>query len=639
MPKCLSKKFFRLFAFLGFVFLGLPACSPDSEQVVEEAYDPAHDYFTFANYRQFTTRHLELDLTVDFEAEQLRGSATLFMTRLDPGASTVILDTRDIDVQKTAFSMPDGSLADAEFRLDAKHPMLGQALEIDLPEDFEPAEEFKLEITYRTHPAATALQWLGPELTAGGQHPFMFSQSQSIHARSWIPMQDTPAVRITYTATIHTPEDLLALMSADNDPLAPRSGEYHFEMPQPIPSYLMAIAVGNIYFAPIGAQTGVYSEPELLSASAWEFGGTQEMLERVEEKYGPYQWGRYDLLILPPSFPFGGMENPRLSFITPSVLAGDRSLVSLIAHELAHSWSGNLVTNKTWRDIWLNEGITSYLDARVMEMLFGKERADEERYLGYRDLLEQFSYISPQMQALAPDLRDADPDVSQGSVHYAKGQMLLEQLEKLFGREQFDRFLIGYFAHFQWQSISTEQFLDYLDQHLLQADPGKFSREQVGEWLYQPGLPADAPIPHSESFDRSSAVARAWMAGELRADDIPIDEWSPHAVVNLINSLPADVSNEQLSELDAALGLGDTRNAVIARAWFVLVAKRRHTPSYAQLEQHLNRYGRTWLIRDVYRALVENEQDGELANAMFVKALSAYHPLTIKAIERVLKEK
>ena len=199
-----------------------------------------------------------------------------------------------------------------------------------------------------------------------------------------------------------------------------------------------------------------------MSASAWEFGGTQEMLERVEEKFGPYQWGRYDLLILPPSFPYGGMENPRLSFITPSVLAGDRSLVSLIAHELAHSWSGNLVTNKTWRDIWLNEGITSYLDARVMEMLFGKERADEERYLGYMDLLEQFNYVSPAMQALAPVLRNADPDDSQGSIHYAKGQMLLEHLEHSFGRQRFDEFLIGYFAHFQWQSISTEQFLDCL---------------------------------------------------------------------------------------------------------------------------------------------------------------------------------
>ncbi len=632
-------KYFSGSLFCLLVFIGLAACSPDSEQAAEqEAYDPAHDYFTFANYGQFTTRHLELDLRVDFEAEQLHGSVTIFMTRLDSTARTVILDSRDIEVQKAAFSMPDGSWANAEFRVGDRHEILGQALEIDLPGGFEPVDEFKLKITYRTDPAATALQWLKPELTAGGKHPYMFSQSQSIHARSWIPLQDTPAIRITYSATIHTPKDLLALMSADNDPLALRNGEYHFEMPQPIPSYLMAIAVGNIFFAPIGEQTGVYSEPELLSASAWEFGGTQEMLERVEEKFGPYQWGRYDLLILPPSFPFGGMENPRLSFITPSVLAGDRSLVSLIAHELAHSWSGNLVTNKTWRDIWLNEGITSYLDARVMEMLFGPERANEERYLGYMDLLEQFNYVSPAMQALAPELRNADPDDSQGSIHYAKGQMLLEHLEHTFGRERFDEFLIGYFAHFQWQSISTEQFLEYLDRELLLADPGIFTREQVGEWLYQPGLPDYVEIPHAESFERSAAVARAWIAGEIPATDIPFDEWSPHALVNLINSLPADVSSEQLSELDAALGLSDTRNAVIARAWFVLVAKRRHTAAYVPMEQHLNRYGRTWLIRDVYRALVENGHDGERANAMFEKARAAYHPLTILAIERVLKE-
>jgi len=355
------------------------------------------------------------------------------------------------------------------------------------------------------------------------------------------------------------------VMSADNDPLTPRTGEYTFNMPQPIPSYLLAIAVGNIYFAPIGEQTGIYTEPELLDASTFEFASTQQMLETAESMYGPYQWGRYDLLILPPSFPFGGMENPRLSFITPSVLAGDQSLVSLIAHELAHSWSGNLVSNKTWRDIWLNEGTTSYLDSRLMEVLFGKERADEERVLSYRELMQGLEEISPEMQALAPVEHLDDPDESQGSLHYHKGQLFLQHLEDLYGRETFDPFLAAYFKHFEFQSISSEQFLDYLDLNLLQKYPGKFSRAQAEEWLYQPGLPADAPMPHSETLVQAARLATSWAAGEVPVEEIPLSEWSPQATVHFINSLPIELSEAQLNELDTSFAFSQSGNAEISR--------------------------------------------------------------------------
>lgn len=611
--------------------LALSSCAQD-------AYDPGHDYFSFANSDQFVTRHLELDLTVDFAARQLVGSVRLSMERLDPAARELVLDSHTLQIESVSVALPDGSARDAEFLIGASVKKLGEPLTIRLPGGFDPDPAFSVTIHYRTDPGATALQWLPPELTAGGKHPFLFSQSQNIHARSWIPLQDTPSVRVTYSATIRTPPELLALMSADNDPLAVRSGEYRFEMPQPIPSYLLAIAVGDLFFAPLGPQTGVYAEPEVLAAAAHEFADTQNMLDAAAGMYGDYQWGRYDLLILPPSFPYGGMENPRLSFITPTVIAGDRSLVSLIAHELAHSWSGNLVSNQTWRDIWLNEGVTSYLDKRLMEELFGKERADEERVIDYRELIEQLPDIKPAMQALAPRLGREDIEETQGTVHYKKGQLLLDYLEHAFGREVFDRFLAGYFDHFRFEAISSEQFLAYLTDNLLELYPGKVSQEQVEQWLYQPGLPEDAVIPQSESLQRAADLALRWANGEASLQAVSLADWSPLAVVHFIKTLPDTLSDEQLTELDQGNGLSATRNAEISRAWFIQVAKRRYQPAYESMRQHLIRYGRMRLVVPVYKALVENGQDKALAEEIFALAKPGYHPITIMAAELVLDE-
>lgn len=623
--------------FLLLSVLALVACNQQEATGPEQkAIDLSHDYFSFANTDQFVTDHLQLDLTVDFALQELRGFAILKMRRLDPSATDIILDTRDLHINRVLVGGTEDDGTEASFGYAQTDPVLGQALKITLPDGLDQQQDLVVRIHYKTDPGASALQWLPPELTAGGKHPYLFSQSQSIHARSWVPLQDTPSVRITYEATIRTPPGLLAVMSADNDPLTPRSGEYKFTMPQPIPSYLLALAVGNIYFAPIGERTGIYTEPELLDASVFEFASTQQMLETAESMYGPYQWGRYDLLILPPSFPYGGMENPRLSFITPSVLAGDQSLVSLIAHELAHSWSGNLVSNKTWRDIWLNEGITSYLDSRLMEVLFGKDRADEERVLSYRELLQGLEKISPAMQALAPLERLDDPDESQGSLHYKKGELFLQHMENIFGRETFDPFLTAYFKQFEFQSISSEQFLDYLDQNLLQKYPGKFNRVQAEEWLFQPGLPTDAPLPHSETLERAGKMATSWAAGDVPIEDIPLREWSPHAAVYFINSLPAELTNAQLNGLDTNFHFSQSRNAEISRAWFIQVAARRYLPAYPAMRKHLGRYGRTRLINPVYLALAKNGEDADLAVELFAGARNKYHPLTIARIETSL---
>jgi aminopeptidase N len=617
-----------------FTLLLFSACANDAR--VSPGYDPARDYFSFANSKQFASEHLELDLEVDFGARALTGTATLYLRKLDSDADEIILDTRGLEISSVEFLAAGADSVAAEFRLGTTDDSKGTPLIIPVPGAVDDGNQVAVRIRYATSPAATALQWLPPALTAGGRYPMVFSQSQTIHARSWVPLQDTPAVRITYEATIKTPPELLAVMSANNEPDTPRDGEYRFEMPQPIPPYLLAIAVGNIYFAPIGERTGVYAEPELLDASVYEFADTEDMLLQAEALFGPYEWGRYDLLVLPPSFPFGGMENPRLSFVTPSLIAGDRSLVSVIAHELAHSWSGNLVTNATWRDGWLNEGMTSYLEYRLMEVVYDKDRVDENRVLSYNELLLDFDSVKPEMQALAPRLDGGDPDDFQGTIHYHKGQLLLQYLENVFGRKEFDQFLGKYFQTFAFSTITTERFLDYVDENLLRAVDSTVSREDVEQWLYEPGLPDDAPVPTSATLERAAATATRWAQGEIDTAAVPISEWSPHATIHFINSLPASLAHERLAELDAAWQLSKTRNAEIARTWFIQVAERRYEAAYDDMAAYLERYGRGRLIYPIYMALANNGADAELSRQLFTDARDAYHPLVDLWIGRAL---
>ncbi len=612
-------------------------CAACSEN--ETTVDPAlwQDRYSFANTGDFITSHLHLDLAVDFATEELHGSATLNIRRLNADATQVNLDTRDLTITGASFIDDSGISIEAAHELGETDELLGTPLTISIPNKLASSEELTITLEYRTSPESTALGWLPAELTAGGQYPFLFSQSQALHARSWIPLQDTPAVRITYSAKIRTPRELLAVMSANNDPSVERTGIYDFDMPQPIPSYLLAIAVGNLHFAEIGADTGVYAEPELLEASAFEFADTQAMFETAEAMFGPYQWGRYDVLILPPSFPFGGMENPRLSFLTPSLLAGDRSLVSVVAHELAHSWSGNLVTNQTWRDGWLNEGWTSYLEYRLMQVIYDEDRAAEENLLSYRELLLDFESVGPDYQALAPTIVDVDPEANNGSIAYHKGNLFLQYLDNKVGRADFDRFITDYFSEFAFDVITTEDFLEYLDPQFISTHPEHLTSARVEAWLYGPGLPDDALLPTSANLDAAARLARSWSKGEINVTDLPVDDWSPQATVHFINNLDAGLSSDKLNEIDAALGLSNTKNAEIGRTWFIQVAQRQHRPAYDKLADHLQRFGRTRLVQPVYVALAKNGTDLALANELFEEARSAYHPLTNASIEAALE--
>ena len=595
--------------------------SASNEQVTSQAIEAGNDYHSFSNPEAITVTHLDLALTANFEEQILDGTATLDFVRQKPDAQTLILDTRALSINSVTVN---GESVD--YTLGEADQNLGAPLRISVPESAT-----QVTIDYATSPDASGVQWLTPAQTAGKSHPFLFTQAQAIHARSFIPLQDSPQVRITYDATINTPEDLLAVMSAANNPHTERDGEYSFSMPQPIPSYLIALAIGDLEFKAMGDRTGVYAEPSMLDAAAAEFEDTESMLELTENKYGPYRWDRYDLLILPPSFPFGGMENPRLSFITPTVIAGDKSLVSLIAHELAHSWSGNTVTNATWRDLWLNEGFTTYLTYRIMEMLYGADRYNMEAVLGYQSLPADIDALPDADQKLAIDLRGRNVDDVFSDIPYEKGALMLREIEHKIGREAFDSFLLNYFEHFAFESITTDVFLDYLDETLLKGYPDTLSRERLEQWIFEPGIPDGAPVPQSDAFAKIDSVRNQWLEGKTKAQNIDTQEWTTHEWLYFLNNMPQQLSQAQLEQLDSNFSLTESQNNEIAHSWLMIAVKNEYKPAYDRLYSYLVNIGRNKLVKPLYRELAKTAEGKALATKAFNEAKAGYHPLTIKA--------
>jgi leukotriene-A4 hydrolase len=606
--------------------------------------DPAFDYHSYANVDQFRTTHLDLDLRVDFTFKTITGSVTLELKRLDPRSTQLVLDTKDLMILDVTQKASDVLGATAKnqtiwvsrpFHLEKPDPILGSALVIDLPPSKKGTESIKID--YETLESSSALQWLTEKQTARHK-PFLYTESEPIGARTWIPLQDTPQVRATYKAKVHTDQGLRAVMSAENDPKAKATGQYSFVMPQPVPSYLIALAVGDLEFQETGPRTGVYAEKPMIKAAAKEFADTESMIQANEKMFGPYRWSRYDILVMPPSFPEGGMENPRLSFITPTVIVGDKSLVSVIAHELAHSWAGNLVGNATWRDFWLNEGFTDYMESRIMTAVYGEPRASMEQVLGLKTLRTELAKFKPADQILAIDLRDRDPGEGLTNIPYEKGRLFLNYLDAKFGRERFDSFLRGYFDHFAFKSINSEQFMAYLQENLLDRFPGIVTRAQVDTWILSPGLPADAVLPVTDLFQPVDAAREAWLAGKLEAKKIGAG-WVAQQWLYFLDGMPPTLAAAQLADLDKAFGLSKSPNAEIGNAWFNLVIANNYQPAFPRLEEYLKTIGRRKLIEPLYESLMKTSAGTEVAKRVFAKARPGYHPETVKAIEAIVAPK
>jgi len=589
------------------------------------------DPHSYSRPNQAVVKHLDWEAVVDFEAKNIKGIARLDI-EFRGESREVVLDAKNLQIDKVTAGDDEDAII---FKLGPEDTHMGQALEISVPDG-----KTRVNVYYQTTSGAEALQWLDPVQTSGGQAPFLFTQSQAILARTWIPIQDSPGIRFTYSATVKVPSDLLALMSAVNPTQKNETGVYQFKMDQPIPAYLLALAVGDVVFHPIGDRTGVYAEPAIIEKAAYEFEEMDEMLETAEKLYGPYRWERYDIIVLPPSFPFGGMENPRLTFATPTILAGDRSLTSLVAHELAHSWSGNLVTNATWNDFWLNEGFTVYFENRIMEALYGRSYSEMLASLSKQDLIKEIDQFTKEGKSketrLKLDLAGTNPDDGVTSIAYDKGYLFLRYLEELAGREQFDEFLKTYFETHAFQVMTTENFISYLQVNFLEKYNIQKDEKFVDQWIYGEGLPADAPEPVSNRFDLVDDAVENWVSG-TEPGSLSTQDWTTHEWIHFIRALPDGITMDQMKGLDDSFGFTHSANSEILVAWLIHVIKNQYEPGYPSLEKFLINTGRRKFLVPLYEELIKSPQGKMLANNIYQKARPNYHFVSTNSIDEILK--
>jgi len=608
-------------------------CGRTDESGPASSANQERDIHTYARPDEARVTHVALDLRADFTARVLSGKATLTLQRA-AGANQVVLDTSELTID--GVSAPDG--APLKFTLGKTDAILGRPLTVELPPNVS-----SIVVTYRTSPEADALQWLAPSQTAGKKQPYLYSQGQAILTRTWIPTQDSPGIRQTYSARITVPRGLRAVMSAEHvtpDGVDASDGRaFEFRLTQPVPPYLIALAVGDIAFRSLGPRTGVFTEPSMLDAAAYEFADLEKMVTAAEMLLGPYRWGRYDLLVMPPSFPFGGMENPRLTFATPTILAGDRSLVSLVAHELAHSWSGNLVTNATWRDFWLNEGVTTYVELRLMEALYGPERAAMLDVLARRVLNDEITRLGG---AGAPDtilhvdLSGRNPDDGATMIPYEKGAALLKLLEKTVGRAKFDAYLRSYFDRHAFQPITTAAFVADLRTHLLADDEELEQRLKLEEWLYKPGLPDNVVQPASPALQLVEQQATAFAGGEP-ASSVKADKWTTQEWQHFLESLPNQLTMSQLTDLDRTFRLTERRNSEVLFAWLRIGIRHRYLPARSALERFLTSQGRRKFLRPLYEDLMKTDWGREEARRIYDLARPLYHSVATGTLDPIVR--
>jgi len=593
----------------------------------------AVDIHSYAKPLEARVTHVALDLNVDFDTRRIGGTATLDI-EAKPGAKEIILDDKGLEIE----AITDEAGQPLPYKVGANDEHLGAPLSIQM------GDKRKIVITYKSAPDAGALQWLTAEQTAGKEQPFLLSQGQSIENRTWIPTQDSPGIRQTWEAWISVPTGLTAVMSAqkgkkaDLSPPPPNRASFYFNMDKPVAPYLIAIAVGELEFRELGPRTGVWAEPVMLDKAAAELADTEKMVSAAEALYGPYQWGRYDMLVLPPSFPFGGMENPTLTFLTPTFIAGDKSLTSLIAHELAHSWSGNLATNATWADFWLNEGMTTYAERRIVERVYGSEVAEQQTSLGLDAMnkaVEEHGGPSGADTRLHLDLKGRNPDEGVSDIAYEKGAAFLRTIETVVGRQRFDEWLKGWFSRHQFQPVTTSIFLADIRQHLIKGDNALETNLQLEKWINDPGIPSNIAPADPHIFAAVDVAVAGFRTGKL-PDLGTWNGWTTDQRLRFLNRIDRKQPSDRLAALDRAFALSRAGNNELRFAFLTLAVNNRFDPAVPALEEFLTMQGRRKFVRPLITALAEDSQWGRpIAQRIYAKARPSYHPVTTRDLDKL----
>ena len=584
------------------------------------------DNHSFATPEKAVVKHLDLQLTVNFNEKKLSGVAVWSIDNVSKG-NEIIFDNNGLNIQKITLGEDD---VETNYSLGVADSLLGKAIHVSIK-----PETRKVSIYYSTKPDAIALQWLTPEQTTDKKNPYLFTQSYSIWARSWIPCQDAPGIRFTYNATIKAPKELMAAMSAKGPRKKQRDGIYKFKQINPIPAYLTALVVGDIQFKAIDERTGIYAEPSLIDKAAWEFSDMGKMVNVAESLYGPYRWGRFDVVIAPPSFTFSGMENPNLVLLNTALVVGDRSAVEVVVHELAHFWSGNLVTNASWDDFWLNEGITTYVTNRIQELLYGVEVAEMETVLSRTQLYNTIERLGEDNldTHLYLDLKGRNPDEALTAIPYEKGFAFLQMIEKTVGRKRFDVFLKNYFDTHTFQSHTTEQFLSALREELIQDDTSLEKRLQLNDWVYKGKIPDNVPVVTSSIFQAIDSIGlQAKTSGIYTGLAQKIT--TAYQKLYFIKQLPADITKEEMLAIDKEFDFTNSENFKIAGSWLTLSIKNQYNEKSRQLENYMLKYGS--YSKNKYLELAKTAEGKKWAKQVFEKAKSGYHPLTTAWVQNVL---
>lgn len=581
---------------------------------------------------EISTKSVALDLNVNFETKIISGSVT-FDLQNKTGARRFYLDTKDLIIESVTASPGNVEL---KYELGASDPVKGEALIIYLP---NPKQNRYVTVNYQTKSSAAGLNWMNPEQTIS-KKPFLFSLSAPIFSRTWMPCLDTPSVRSPYRAKIKTRKDLLAVMSAKNPSNKSPQGIYEFEMPEPVPAYLIALAVGDLEFRKLGPRSGVYAEPGIVDAAAKEFVDSEKILKATEKMFGPFLWERADLLILPYSFAYGGMENPRLTFLNAATVVGDRSMVNIVAHEYAHYWSGNLVLPSNWNHFWLNEGVTSYAEVRILESVYGKSTSQQMLNRNMGELQKVIADLKdhPDDTHLKLNLAGRDPDDGINDIAYQKGAMFLRMIEQIVGRNKFDKFLQSYFKKFKFQSITSDDFVNFLNQTLLANDPSLAKKLQVNDWVYGSGIPSNAPSVESDRVDHIENIAKLWKQG-VDAKSLDVIKWSAFDWQNFLDILGNEVPASKMIELDKVFQLSQKPNPEVRYRWLKLVIQNKYSEGYPLLKDFLSTIGRGKYVKPLYKMMSQTPEGLKMGREIFAIAKNGYHPVVQNACEKMLVSK